>query len=374
MGVDDAIASWIVRVYPYYVTCVFAFQLATFILLLHIIGTLRTLRLGRYRACLVNNILTVFLFELSIFLCQPTAFLEKRKSTAGVEDDESSLPRGFYIVSSGSIGLLGSKAYYFNIFVISFLLFAHITAVGFCIAYQYGLSTQSGATKYIFDSCLRFFAVYLVFIVVLGGIAFVIMTLLSWDLQPKIPTDTDDGQKDLLLRQLRGSKNLLFVGFEGSKRILIPIFLAYIAIVGPLICYLTYVAYKTYRFVFGTTGYRSKKTATMQSALFKSIIAQVICIFLFYVVPTAAIIAVLFLENIGLKSTIWTTGVWVIVSYAPFSYVTLFLFIGQLRKELLRRAKSLLRRILFCAQNVCYERHQSETTVYDGSVSLVTVQ
>lgn len=62
------------------------------------------------------------------------------------------------------------------------------------------------------------------------------MTLLKWDLQPRIPPETDDAQKDLLLQQpgrkngktvhcreatafFRASKNILFVGFEGSKRI-----------------------------------------------------------------------------------------------------------------------------------------------------------
>ncbi|KAH7709171.1 hypothetical protein AAVH_23559 [Aphelenchoides avenae] len=169
---DLALTDVILSVYSCYVDVFFAVHTVLFVTVIYVMKSLNTKsKLSEYGLCLLTNNVSVYLFELFMFLGKP-----------------SFIPSGLFVPSNGIICLIHPVAGYLILYAIVFAFFAQMTSMKLSIAYQYGAGSSSmassklhrkstAAVKYIFRSTKSFWLSFGVSIALEIGTAWAVLAV-----------------------------------------------------------------------------------------------------------------------------------------------------------------------------------------------------
>ncbi|KAH7691184.1 hypothetical protein AAVH_40304 [Aphelenchoides avenae] len=148
---DFALTHIILSVYSRYVDVLIVVHTVLFVTVMCVMKSLNAQsKLSEYGLCLLANNVSVYLFELFMFLGKPTF-----------------IPSGIYVPSNGIICMVHPMAGYLTLYAIVFAFFAQMTSMKLSIAFQYGAASSSTAAsklhqkstaivKYIFRSTRSF--------------------------------------------------------------------------------------------------------------------------------------------------------------------------------------------------------------------------
>lgn len=134
---DLSLTDVVMDFYFWYLNVLFPINTVLFGVVMFIMHSLSShSKLTEYRLCLLANTISVYLFEVSVFVSKP-----------------SIVPRGGIVICDGVVTRIAPKAGYVALYFAFMLLIAHLLATGISMAYQYNAAMSAASSR--LDSVLN---------------------------------------------------------------------------------------------------------------------------------------------------------------------------------------------------------------------------
>ncbi|KAH7718392.1 hypothetical protein AAVH_14169 [Aphelenchoides avenae] len=267
------------------------------------------------------DVTSVFVFGISAFLLKPLLIPTRAC---------------LYIISSGPINVLGKKAQFYCTYVFLVLLVSHFIAVAFCVLYQYAQVASFQPLKAVFKSRHTAFFAYLGSVLFYAAAFSVLISLCNVDFVEAKAFEQGKGTDHPLRDAFRHAGGIQLFTIPDTQ--LFVITSGYVLISVPCVALLTCICWHVYASAFRGKSFSSSRTKQLQFALFKSVAAQSAAITLFYVIPVYILLFLIFFD-VRQGHYIAIAVDYIMASYGPVNYVLIYVFMGQLRREVKRQMK-----------------------------------
>ncbi|KAH7715406.1 hypothetical protein AAVH_17178 [Aphelenchoides avenae] len=301
----------------------------------------------KYRWCLLANIISIYLFVIAMLLYKPFVFA-----------------KGYYLVPLGIVSKLGPKGHFYYLFGAFFIATCHGVAIGVCVLYQATKMTTElmegipdMITRCIFRSGMRFTTCFI-------GVSLAIWVMVvecflhaKVDFNPLSRWSSDVIAADRLLYQYLSSRQGVFLLRLDIDSWLLPSALLLAVAVGLIVWLILWLTRKNRE----QLSKRSERTASLQLALNRYVLAQVCAVVALYLVPleVGAIAAVTNRRRASEAHVAAVLAHFVLAIYPPLNYTMILVYVRHYRREL----RATLSRFRSLTSN-CLSRERSNSVVY----------
>ncbi|KAH7701166.1 hypothetical protein AAVH_31704 [Aphelenchoides avenae] len=310
------------NIYAHYAGAIVVFETVSFVALAVLLKRISTNHKSTLHFwCLMVDVTSVFVFGLSAFLLKPLLI-----STRAC----------LYIISYGPINVLGKKAQFYCTYVFLVLLVSHFIAVAFCVLYQYAQVASFRPLKVVFKSRQTALLAYLGAVLFYATAFSVLISLCGVEFIT--PNDFEEGQdtEHPLRNAFRHARGIQLFTIPDTQLLVITSGYALISV--PCVALLASICWHVYASAFRGKSFSSSRTKQLQFALFKSVAAQSAAITLFYVIPVYVLLFLIFFD-VRQGHYVAIAVDYIMASYGPINYVLIYVFMGQLRREVRRQMK-----------------------------------
>ncbi|KAH7715405.1 hypothetical protein AAVH_17177 [Aphelenchoides avenae] len=322
------------------------YQTILFVILIYLV-TCKSENMPRYRWCLLANVISIYLFVVAMWLYKPFVFA-----------------KGYYLVPLGLVSKLGSKGHFYYLFGAFFIATCHGVAIGVCVVYQASKMTTELMvgipeliTSFIFRSGMRFTACFI-------GVSLAIWVLVvecflhaKVDFDPLLKWSSSAIANDNLLYTYLSSRQGVFLLRLDVDGWLLPSALLLAVAAGLIVWVIIWLTRKNRE----ELSKQNERTASLQLALNRYVLAQVCAVVALYLVPleVGAIAAVTNRRRASEAHVATALAHFVLAIYPPLNYTMILVYVRHYRREL----RATLSRFRSLTSN-CLSRERSNSVVY----------